>query len=55
MSNASVVADEMRANLLGKYYRITGPTFRRYVLVNEVEQLSEPTDPEAVLIKARSI
>jgi len=53
--DTSVVADEMRADLLGKYYRITGPTFRRYVLVDEVEARSEPTDAEAVLIKARSI
>jgi replication factor A1 len=53
--DTSVVADEMRADLLGKYYRITGPTFRRYVLVDEVEERSEPTDAEAVLIKARSI
>ncbi|WP_123536848.1 replication factor A [Halosimplex salinum] len=53
--DTSVVADEMRADLLGKYYRITGPTFRRYVLVDDVEQLSDPTDAEAVLIKARSI
>jgi replication factor A1 len=53
--DTSVVADEMRADVLGRYYRISGPTFRRYVLVDEMEQLSDPADPEAVLIKARSI
>jgi len=53
--DTSVVADEMRADVLGRYYRISGPTFRRYVLVDEMEQLSDPADPETVLIKARSI
>jgi len=53
--DTSVVADEMRADVLGRYYRVSGPTFGRYVLVDEMERLSEPTDPEAVLIKARSI
>jgi len=53
--DTSVVADEMRADILGRYYRVSGPTFGRYVLVDEMERLSEPADPEAVLIKARSI
>ena len=53
--DTSVVADEMTDKILGQYYRVTGPTFGRYVLANEVEQLREPADPEAVLIKARSI
>jgi replication factor A1 len=49
------VADEMRADVLGRYYRVTGPTFGRYVLVDDMEELAEPADPESVLIKARSI
>ncbi|MEF8851850.1 MAG: replication factor A [Haloarculaceae archaeon] len=53
--DTSVVADEMRADVLGRYYRVSGPTYGRYVLVDEMERLSEPADPEAVLIKARSI
>ncbi|PSP33548.1 replication factor A [Halobacteriales archaeon QH_10_67_22] len=53
--DTSVVADEMRADVLGQYYRVTGPTFGRYVLVDELETLTEPADAEAVLIKARSI
>jgi len=53
--DTSVVADEMREKTLGHYYRVAGPTLGRYVLANEVELLTEPTDPEAVLIKARSI
>lgn len=53
--DTTVVADEMRGTVLGNYYRVTGPTFGRYVLANETEQLDAPEDPEAVLIKARSM
>jgi replication factor A1 len=53
--DTSVVADEMHATVLGRYYRVAGPTFGRYVLADEVEQITETTDPEAVLIKARSV
>jgi len=53
--DTAVVADEMREKTLGRYYRIEGPTFSRYVLADAVEELTEPVDPEAVLIKARSI
>jgi ssDNA-binding replication factor A large subunit len=53
--DTSVVAEEMHGTVLGRYYRIEGPTFGRYVLADEVEQLTDPADPETVLIKARSI
>ncbi|AHG04888.1 replication protein A [Halobacterium sp. DL1] len=53
--DTTVVADEMRSSILGRYYRVTGPTFGRYVLANDTEELDAPADPEAVLIKARSI
>ncbi len=53
--DTTVVADEMTAGILGRYYRIEGPTLGRYVLANDFEQLGEPADPESVLIKARSI
>jgi len=53
--DTSVVADEMREKILGRYYRVEGPTFGRYLLADEVETLTEAVDPEAVLIKARSI
>jgi len=53
--DTSVVADEMREKTLGRYYRVTGPTFGRYVLADDHEILTDPADPEAVLIKARSI
>ncbi len=53
--DTSVVADEMREKTLGRYYRVRGPTLGRYVLVNEMAQLTDPADPESALIKARSI
>jgi len=53
--DTSVVADEMRADILGRYYTVTGPTLGRYVLANEFEQHDGPADAESVLIKARSI
>ena len=53
--DTSVVADEIRGKILGSYYRVTGPTFRRYVLANEFERLDGPADAEETLIKARSL
>ena len=51
--DTSVVADGIRTDILGRYYRVTGPTLGRYVLANEFEQLSRPTDTAAMLAKAR--
>ncbi|SDL96523.1 replication factor A1 [Halogranum gelatinilyticum] len=53
--DTTVVAEEMRSMVLGRYYSVTGPTFGRYVLADEFEELSGPADAEAVLIKARSL
>jgi ssDNA-binding replication factor A large subunit len=53
--DTSVVADEIREKTLGYYYRVSGPTLGRYVLANDLERLTGPADPEAALIKARSI
>jgi ssDNA-binding replication factor A large subunit len=53
--DTTVVADEMRAEIVGRYYRVRGPTFGRYLLVDEVERLEAPTDAESVLITARSM
>ncbi|MFD1598053.1 replication factor A [Halobellus rarus] len=53
--DTTVVVEEMREDLLGTYYRVSGPELGRYVLADDVERLTEPADPEAVLIKARSI
>lgn len=53
--DTTVVAEEMEGDILGLYYRVSGPTFGRYVLADEFEQLGGPTDVESVLIKARSM
>jgi len=53
--DTTVVADEMRADVLGRYYKVTGPTFGRYVLADDQEQLTGPVDADELLIKARSI
>ncbi|WP_254821802.1 replication factor A [Haloglomus halophilum] len=53
--DTEVVVEEMREDVLGRYYRVRGPTFGRYVLANETERLDGPVDAEATLIKARSI
>ncbi|EMA40596.1 replication factor A [Halococcus hamelinensis 100A6] len=53
--DTTVVADEIRGKILGVYYRVEGPTFGRYVLANDFEQLGGPADAEETLIKARSL
>jgi replication factor A1 len=53
--DTTVVAEEMRAGTLGRYYRVSGPQLGRYVLVDEFERQDGPVDAEAALIKARSI
>lgn len=53
--DTTVVADEIRADIVGQYYRVRGPTLGRYVLADDVEHLNEPADPESVLIAARSM
>ena len=53
--DTEVVVEEMRGKVLGRYYRVAGPTLGRYVLANEIERLDGPVDAESVLIKARSI
>jgi len=53
--DTTVVADEIRDEIIGTYYRVEGPTFGRYVLADDVEELDGAVDPESVLIKARSM
>jgi len=52
--DTSVVADGIRTDILGRYYRVTGPTLGRYVLANEFEQLDSPTDAASMLADARA-
>ncbi|WP_440771885.1 replication factor A [Natronorubrum sp. DTA28] len=53
--DTTIVADEIMDDIVGTYYRIEGPTFGRYVLADDVEELDGPADPEQLLIKARSM
>ncbi|SDQ19994.1 replication factor A [Natronobacterium texcoconense] len=53
--DTTIVADEIADDVVGTYYRIEGPTFGRYVLADEVEELDGPADAEDLLIKARSM
>jgi replication factor A1 len=53
--DTTVVAEEIRADTLGRYFRVSGPTLGRYLLVDEFEELDGPADAEAVLVRARSI
>ncbi len=53
--DTTVVADEIRADIVGRYYSVTGPTLGRYVLADAFAELDGPAEYENVLIKARSI
>ncbi|WP_339104980.1 replication factor A [Haloterrigena salinisoli] len=54
--DTTIVADEIHEDIVGTYYRIEGPTFGRYVLADEVEELDDgPADAEQLLIRARSM
>jgi len=53
--DTEVVAEEMTGDVLGQYYRVEGPVFGRYLLVDDMEELGAPETVEDTLIKARSI
>ena len=53
--DTTVVEEEITERVTGRYYRVHGPEFRRYVLVDEFEELGGETDAEQTLIRARSI
>ena len=53
--DTEVVVEEMAETVLGRYYRVTGPSLGRYVLADDVETRGAPIDHESVLIKARSL
>ena len=53
--DTTVVGEEMADRVVGRYYRVRGPTLGRYVLVDEFEEPSGPADAEAALIRARSM
>lgn len=53
--DTTVVADDITEDVLGEYYRVSGPELGRYVLVDEYEKLGARMDSEEVLITARSL
>ena len=53
--DTTVVADDISTDVLGRYYRISGPELGRYVLADEFEQLDARADSEEILITARSL
>ena len=55
--DTAVVGDEMEAGIVGRYFRVRGPTLGQYLLVDEFEELAGPSadDAEAALVEARSI
>ncbi|MFB6146623.1 MAG: replication factor A [Halobacteriaceae archaeon] len=52
--DTTVVADRMREQVLGRYYRVRGPVMGRYLLVDELAEPAEK-DPDSVLVDARSV
>jgi len=51
----TVVAEEMRPELLGRYYTVSGAKLGDLILVEEMEQTTEIADTEDLLVKARAI
>ncbi|MFP4632732.1 MAG: replication factor A [Halobacteriales archaeon] len=54
--DTSVVTDDIEGKLLGRYYHVVGPRIGRYVLVDEMTEVSgaDDLDLDAVLMEARS-
>jgi len=52
--DTSVVTDRMKSILVGRYFRVEGPRVGRYVLADEVEEIDETPDADALLMEARS-
>jgi replication factor A1 len=52
--DTSVVTDRMKSLLVGRYFRVEGPQIGRYVLADEVEEIDETPDADALLMEARS-
>jgi len=56
--DTTVVGEEMADRIVGRYYRVRGPTLGRYVLADDFEELSgadDTVDAESLLIRARSL
>ncbi|EMA48978.1 hypothetical protein [Halococcus thailandensis] len=53
--DTTVVGDDIRTDILGEYYRVSGPQLGRYILVDEFERLGTRGDAEDILVQARSL
>lgn len=53
--DTSVVAEKITAEIIGQYYRVTGPILGQYLLVNEFEQVGQVDDPTEILTRARGL
>jgi ssDNA-binding replication factor A large subunit len=53
--DSDAVADRMEADLIGKYYRLTGSEPGQDILVEEIEEYTELPDIENIRINARSM
>jgi ssDNA-binding replication factor A large subunit len=53
--DTSVVTDRMKSLLVGRYFRAEGPRVGRYVLADEVEEIDDEIDADALLMEARSV
>jgi len=53
--DTSVVAEEMREDLVGRYFTVTGPELGRYLLGNEFAESRSVENADELLIKARSL
>jgi replication factor A1 len=53
--DTSVVTDRIESLLVGRYFRVEGPRVGRYVLGEEVEEVDETPDADALLMEARSV
>lgn len=53
--DTSVVTDKIIDEILGQYYRVSGPIMGQYLLADEFEQVGQVDDLDAILSRARVI
>jgi len=53
--DTSVVTDRIKSLLVGRYFRASGPRVGRYILADEVGEIDDEIDADALLMKARSV
>jgi len=53
--DTTVVSDKITADIIGQYYRVSGPIMGRYLLVDEFEQAGQVDAPTDILRRARAL